>query len=141
MILDYTFEELRALETGANRVLASGADESSVGVAAPPEAVAHVAALQARLGEVIHIETLAEQRAAEQAVEAICREFRDHMDASILEYHPAHEESVAFYFDYAHAYAVLGRLREMGDEMSAIIELMTGEAPSEEAAREVTFGE
>ncbi len=140
MILDCNFEELQALASGAEMVLSGDAGESGGSVAAPAEAIARVAALQARLGGDLEIETLAEQREARLAVRAICDELQERMDASILEYHPAHEESVALYFDYAHAYKVLDRLEDMGDEMTALIELMTGDEPTPETARRVTFG-
>jgi hypothetical protein len=63
------------------------------------------------------------------------------MDGKVLEFHPGHEEAVSLYFDYAHAYSVLSRLDEMGSEMTALIELMTGQLPTEEAARGVHFPE
>src|SRR5690606_39515656 len=110
-------------------------------VAAPAEAIERVAELQARLVGSIEIETLAEQRATRQAVEAICTELHERMDESIREFHPAHEQSVALYFEYAHTLVVLARLQAMGMEMAAMIELITGEAPTPRSAREVSFAE
>jgi hypothetical protein len=46
---------------------------------------------------------------------------------------------VAAYFDFAHGLAVASRLREMAEEMEALIELVTGEAPSLDAARTFRF--
>jgi hypothetical protein len=45
------------------------------------------------------------------------------------------------YFDYARIVAVRQRVREIGNEMAALIELMTGSPPTMETARRVTFGD
>ena len=108
-------------------------------VAAPPEASAKVALLLPRLNAPLSIQTLAEQRWIRNAVAAICQTLHDRLDDKVLEYHPAHEEAVALYFDYAHAFGVLKRLDEMGVKMAAMIELITGEPPNEETAQAITF--
>ena len=41
--------------------------------------------------------------------------------------------------DYAHAFSVLSRLDEIGAEMTAMIELMTGEPPSATTAERISF--
>ena len=92
-----------------------------------------------RLNASLSIENLSEQRWVRGAVAAICQNLHDRLDDKVLEYHPAHEEAVALYFDYAHAFGVLKRLDEMGVEMSGMIELITGAQPSELTARSITF--
>ncbi len=139
MILNCSFEELRALEFGADLLLGSPVTASAGAVAAPAEALAEVALLQPRLAGSLSIETLSEQRSVRQAVAAICQGLHDRLDEKVLEYHPAHEEAVALYFDYAHSFGVLRRLDEMGAEMTAMIELITGESPTEASARAVAF--
>ncbi|MEX2582622.1 MAG: hypothetical protein WD766_05090, partial [Gemmatimonadota bacterium] len=74
-----------------------------------------------------------------RGVAAICRDLHERMDEKVLEYHPAHEEAVLLYFDYAHAFAVLSRLDVMGAEMTAMVELITGERPTDESAKSVKF--
>lgn len=139
MILTCNYEELQALNAGAELILHGSGDADGGAVAAPAEALAHVALLQPRLTGPIAIETLEEQRSAQKAVEAICENLHDRMDEKVVEFHPAHEEAVALYFDYAHAYSVLRRLNEMGVQMTGLIELMTGETPTQETARELSF--
>jgi hypothetical protein len=139
VILHCNFEELRALASGAELLLA-GCDESCGSVvAAPAEALAQVELLRPRLNESLSITTLAEQRAVRGAIALICEGLHERMEEKVLQYHPAHEEAVNLYFDYAHAIAVLSRLDEIGAEMSALIELMTGAAPTDTAASTVTF--
>jgi hypothetical protein len=139
MILNFNFEELRALEAGAEMFLAEHSHSMASAVAAPSEARADVERLRSRLGGAISINTLADQRALRKAIAAICGDLHERMEESVIRYHPAHEEAVALYFDYAHVFGVLTRLDEMGTEMNALIELMTGAPPSDAAAREVTF--
>lgn len=139
MILSFNFEELRALETGTELFLSEHSHASGGSVVAPSEARADVERLRPRLAAAISISTLADQRALRKAVAAICGELHERMEETVIRYHPAHEEAVSLYFDYAHVFGVLTRLDEMGTEMSAIIELMTGAPVSDEAARAVTF--
>ena len=138
MILSFNFEELRALEAGAELFLS---EQHGTGgqVAAPSEALADVERLRPRLGAMISVNTLADQRSLRKAIAAICGDLHERMEETVLRYHPAHEEAVSLYFDYAHAFGVLTRLDEMGTEMSALIELITGAPPSDESARAVTF--
>lgn len=138
MILDCNFEELRALATGAELLLTS--EHASTGaVVAPSEALTQVALLQPRLTSYLSIGTLSEQRWVRRAVAVICQRLHERMDETVLMYHPAHEEAVALYFDYAHAFGVLNRLDDMGSEMSAMIQLITGGPVTEESAKSVTF--
>lgn len=134
MILTFSYEELRALAVGADLLL-SRWDLSSPGlIAAPPESLAEVELLRLRLTGPLSIDTLSEQRSLRGAVAMICDDLHDRMEAKVIEYHPAHEEAVALYFDYAHTFSVLARLDQIGAEMSAMIELMTGESPSKESS-------
>ncbi len=133
MILYISYEEGRALQQGARSFLR---DESvgACAVAAPPAARAEVSALEERLVGDIGVDTLAEQRALASAISHIVECLRVEMETLVGETHPAHEGAVAAYFDYAHSLSVLQRLREMGSEMEAMIELMTGRTADGDAA-------
>lgn len=125
MILYVNYEEAQALRQGVRSFLR----EDGIGpcaVAAPPQARAEVAALEPRLVGDLEVETLSDLRSLESAVTHLVDCLRLEMDALVGETHPAHEGAVAAYFDYAHALSVLQRLREMGSEMEAMIEVMTG---------------
>ncbi|MBW3629796.1 MAG: hypothetical protein KY464_10920 [Gemmatimonadetes bacterium] len=138
MILHCSFEELRALASGAELFLTE--DESRVQgyVVAPSEAMTDVEQLQPRLTQSLSINTLAEQRTVRKAVAAICDELHERLEEKVLQHHPAHEEAVALYFDYAYAFGVLNRLDEIGAEMTALIEVMNGSV-SDQAAGAVEF--
>ena len=138
MILYCSFEELRALASGAELFLAEYGSQGQGYVVAPSEAMKDVERLQPRLTESLSIFTLAEQRTVRTAIAAICEELHERLEEKVLQYHPAHEEAVALYFDYAYAFGVLNRLDEMGAEMTGLIELMNGSV-SEHAAGTVTF--
>ena len=138
MILDCTFEELSALCAGAERVLAESGD-SNVVVAAPPQVVADLEALVPRLVGDLSVSTLAEQRSVSRAVAFILLDCRQRMDSAVINAHPAGELAVAAYFEYANVLMLQDRLRRIGDQMTDLIELMTGASPSDEAARTVAF--
>lgn len=137
MILHCTYEELTALGATASRVVSTA--EDSARIAAPPQALADVMALQPRLRGDLSITTLEEQRLVERAVDYLLDELRERMNEFILLQYVGSEDSVNAYFDYAHVYALRQRVRGIGREMIAMIELMTGGAPTEESARGVTF--
>lgn len=139
VILSFNFEELRALETGTELFLSDHFHTSDSSVAAPVEAFYAVERLRPRLSGAVEVETLAEQREIRRAVAAVASDLHERMEEAVLRYHPAHEEAVALYFDYAHVFGVLTRIDQMGAEMSAIIELMTGEPANDRTARSVTF--
>ena len=139
MILHCTYEELTALGATAGRVVSAAEDGALV--AAPPQALADVASLQPRLQGDISIATLDEQRSVERAVDYLLDELRDRMNAFIVSQHVGSEDSINAYFDYAHVYGLLQRVRSIGREMAVMIELMTGEAPTAESARLVTFSD
>jgi hypothetical protein len=138
VILYCNFEELRALAAGAELYLTERDGPSQGCVAAPSRAVAEVEQLRPRLSHSLSIVTLAEQRAVRKAIFAICEELHERLEETVLQYHPAHEEAVALYFDYAHAFGVLNRLDEIGTEMTALIEVMNGQV-TDQAAATVTF--
>jgi hypothetical protein len=139
VILSCNFEELRALASGAELLLEGERGSSTGMVAAPAEALVQVAVLLPRLNASLSIGSLSEQRWVRGAVGAICQNLHDRLDDKVVEYHPAHEEAVALYFDYAHAFAVLKRLDEMGVEMAGMIELITGARPTDQTAQSITF--
>jgi hypothetical protein len=138
VILHCTFEELSALSAGAERVLAEAGSGTTV-VVAPPEVIADVEALLPRLSGDLSLATLAEQQSIARAVTYVVAELKQRMDASIIEEHAASEYAVGAYFDYAHALTVQDRVVRLGAEMSAIIEVMTGRAPTAETAKTFEF--
>jgi hypothetical protein len=108
-------------------------------VIAPTESRARVEALTARLQGDLSLGTLDELRKVQTGVAAIVESLRVEMESSVRTTHPADEAAVAAYFDFAHGLSVAGRLREMAEEMEAMIELVTGESPSLESARSFQF--
>jgi hypothetical protein len=138
VILHCTFEELSAVSAGAERVLAEAGSGTTV-VIAPPEVIADVEALLPRLNGDLSLTTLAEQQSIARAVTYIVAELKQRMDTTVLEEHAAAEYAVGAYFDYAHALTVQDRVVRLGAEMSAIIEVMTGRAPTAESTRTFEF--
>ena len=138
MILYCTFEELAATTAGSNRLIASatGGDHP---VIAPPQAVADLEFLLPLLTGDIDVTTLHEQRRMQRALTYLSADLSTRMDAAIVAQHPAAEDAVLAYFDYAHVRGMLDRVRRMGVEMEAIIELATGAAPDDAIARTFTF--
>jgi len=139
VILHCNFEELRALASGAEMVLAETGAASESAVAAPAEAAALVELLLPRLTGDMSLTSLAEQRQVRKAISVICDELRVRLDDRIVRFGPGQEESINTYFDYAHTRVVLDRLDRMGAEMYAIVELITGASPTEHTAKSVTF--
>lgn len=140
MRLACNYEEVVALKHGATTVLSEPVGERGL-VAAPSAARGAVEALLPRLTGDLSVGTLADQRQLERAVELIVRRLRHQMQNEVLASHPASEPAVAAYFDFAHALAVLGRVRDLGREMHALIEVMTGAPPTEEMVRTFRFPE
>lgn len=138
MILHCNYEELQALRSGAETVL-RGDGPGGCAVAAPSRARARVEALLPTLDGELSLSTLAEQEACEEAVRTILACARAEMDAAVVATHPAAEDAVAAYFDYAHVRFVLGRLEEMGTHMRALIEVVTGAPADEQAALTFAF--
>lgn len=138
MILYCTYEELSALSAGGERVLAEAGSGISV-VTAPPEVVADVEALLPRLSGDLSVVTLAEQQKIARAVTFIVAELKQRMDSMILDTHAADEYAVGAYFEYAHALSVQDRVIRMGDEMAAMIEVLTGAPPTADMIRNFTI--
>jgi hypothetical protein len=126
VILHCNFEELRALSS-AIELMASEAGRYGAAVAAPPEGMAKVEKLLPRLNGDVSIDTLDDQRHVREAVGILVADLLRRLDDKVLEFHPAHEEAVALYFDYAHGRTVLSRLDRMGAQMEAIIDLIAGD--------------
>ena len=138
MIVECNFEELTALKAGACQILEEHASEQGL-VAAPPEARENVAALMPALEGDLSITTLADQRVLLHAVTAIVELHRIEMQFTVITTHPAHEGAVAAYFDFAHALSVQARLVDLGREMEALIELVTGGPVTDHLASEFAF--
>jgi hypothetical protein len=138
VIVHCNFEELTALKAGAHQVLDGYAPEHGM-IAAPPEERERVAALMPRLGGDFSVTTLTEQRSLLQAVTIIVGILRIEMESMVAAHHPADEFAVSAYFDFAHAFSVQGRLYEVGLEMEALVELVTGGPVTEDLARDFVF--
>ncbi|MDX1493159.1 MAG: hypothetical protein R3253_03725 [Longimicrobiales bacterium] len=138
MILHFNYEELTALRAGAEVFLEGGETGAGV-VIAPSEEHAHVEALLPLLDGDVSLETLEEVRSVQAAVGAVTSMLQSEMETVVLETHPAGERAVSAYFDFAHVFTVAHRLEEMASEMEALIELVTGEAPTAETARTFRF--
>lgn len=137
MILNVNYEEMLALNTGVRAILGDGPVRTVV-VAVPPEQRAAVEALPPIEGD-LSVSTLHELRDLEFGVTAIIGALRIEMDERIVATHPASEPAVNSYFDYAHAVAVLGRVRELREDMEALIEVVTGQPVDAQAARHFLF--
>ena len=140
MILHFNFEEIQALRAGARAYLGHAEAPASSAVLAPSESRTRVEALLPKLaaGD-ISLATLEEVRAVQGAVSVVVERLRVQMESMVLATHAADEDAVSAYFDFAHALTVSNRLGDMAEEMEAVIELVTGEAPSVEAARTFRF--
>lgn len=138
MILTCNYEEVTALTHGARAFLGDDFLESRP-VAAPSQERGDVEDLLPRLTGDLTFNTLAEQREAERGVRVVVDHLQVTMEEMVVATHPAAEEAVAAYFDYAHALSVLGRLRELGAEMEAMVEVVTGRPPHGEILHTFRF--
>jgi hypothetical protein len=138
VILYCTFEELAATTAGSNRLLAavSAGDHP---VIAPPQAAADLEFLVPLLTGDITVATLHEQRRIQRALAYLVSDLGIRMDDAIITHHPAAEDAVLAYFDYAHVLSMLDRIKRMGVEMEAIIELATGAPADDAVATSFTF--
>ena len=137
MILHCNFEELRALASAGETVVAAAEAASAGAVSAPAEGVARVEMLLPRLTGDFSIDTLDDQRRVRHAVSVIVDDLHTRLDNTIIEYNPAHEDAVTLYFDYGHSRSVLHRLDVIGAEMEAMVDLITGGRP--EQGGSITF--
>ena len=140
MILYCNFEELAALTAGGHRlVAAAGAGDQPV--IAPPQALVDLENMLPRLTGDVEIDTLHDQRGLERAATFLLADLAARMDQAILDQHPAAEDAVLAYFDYAHVRSVHNRLVRIGEEMAAIIELATGAPADDTTARGFSFSD
>lgn len=139
MILHFNYEEIQALRAGARAYLGRAGAPSAGAVLAPSESRASVEALLPKLSGDLSFSTLAELWAVQAAVEAVVEGLRVQMESMVLATHAADEDAVSAYFDFAHGLTVSSRISEMAAEMEAMIELVTGDSPSDEAARTFRF--
>jgi hypothetical protein len=138
LILYCTFEELAASSAGGHRLL----DQASAGdhpVIAPPEAHVDLDFMLPQLTGDIDVPTLHDQRRLRRALAYLVADLYLRMDALIIDQHPAAEDTVLAYFDYAHVRGMLDRVERMGAEMEAIIELATGAPADDAVARSFSF--
>ena len=139
MILHFNYEEIQALRAGARTCLGEVGSAPSSAVIAPSETRAQVEALLPRLSGDLSLSTLAEIREVQLAVSAVVEILRAQMESMVLAMHAADEDAVSAYFDFAHGLTVSSRVDQLAAEMEAMIELVTGETPSAEAARTFRF--
>jgi len=123
MICNY--EEITALIQGGRAFVGEGFDAPSSALGPSEEDREAVVAFLPLLSRDLDFDTLAEQASAETAVEHIVRHLREVMEDRVRVTHPAAEEAVAAYFDFAHALSVQAKLQEIGDEMRALEEVLT----------------
>lgn len=135
MILQVSYEEVTAMNSAAERVLSS---TGGVAVLAPPEVMEELEARLPLPGDV-SVSTLAQQERLEAAVEYVLDHLKRRMDAIITDQYVGSDDSVNAYFDYAYVLTVRKRLADVGREMRAMIEVMTGEPPTKESAEAIGF--
>ncbi|MBR9989016.1 MAG: hypothetical protein KFH98_04625 [Gemmatimonadetes bacterium] len=140
MILYLSFEELAALGSCAERMLLANMSGGH-GIAAPPQLVADVEQFSHRLTGDVAISSLEDQRTLELVVRHLLDQARAAMDEAVILQHAAAESAVAGYFEYAHVLAVSHRLAAIGQEMAAIVQVMTGDDPDSESGRRFSFPE
>ena len=140
LILYLSFEELAALNTSAADVLADNA-AAAHGIAAPPQVIAEIEQLLTLLTGDIAVRSLDDQRRLLRAVRHLTLHARHRMDDTVTDEHPAAEAAVAAYFVYAHLLMVSVRLDAIGEEMAALIKLLSHDHPDSEAGRRFTFPE
>jgi len=124
VILNCEFEELRALDRGAELVLEAREARSPLLKLASQETLEHVENLRPLLIGSITVSDLSEMDAIHAAVRLISRTLERMLHEKVIEYHPAHEEAVGLYFDYAHVLTVQHRVDRMAAEMHAIADLL-----------------
>lgn len=129
MILRMSFEEVTALNSAAERLLAASGEGN---VLAPPEALMELETRLPLEGD-ISVMTLPEQSRLLRAVETVLEHLRRRVDAIIVEQYVGSDDSVNAYFDYANVLTTRAQLLGIGREMEAIVELIAGKATPENA--------
>jgi hypothetical protein len=124
VILNCDFEELRALDRGAELVLEAREAHSPLLNRASPETLEQVENLRPLLNGSITVADVAEIDNIRAAVRLISRTLERMLHEKVIEFHPAHEEAVGLYFDYAHVLTVEHRVDRMAAEMHAITDLL-----------------
>ncbi|CAN5828096.1 hypothetical protein BH23GEM8_BH23GEM8_05430 [soil metagenome] len=124
MILNCEFEELRALDRGAELVLEAYAARSPLLKLASQETLDQVENLRPLLNGSITVSDVSEIDSIQTAVRLISRTLKRMLHEKVIEFHPAHEEAVGLYFDYAHVLTVEHRVDRMAAEMHAIADLL-----------------
>jgi hypothetical protein len=140
MILYLSFEELTALSAEAERVLVAG-EATGYGIAAPPAFLAEVEQFAQLLVGDVAVESLEQQRSMRRVVDYLLGRCHHRMDELVTEQHAAAESAVAAYFDYAHVLTARNRLDGIGEEMAALVHVMTGDDPESESGRRFEFPE
>ena len=138
MILHFNYEELTALRSGA-RVFLEREEPGRGAVLAPAAERDRVEALLLWLDGDLSLSTLAEVRSVEATVGVIVERLRIEMESLVVMTHAADEEAIAAYFDFAHGFSVAHRLGEIALEMEALIEIVSGTAPTAEAVTSFQF--
>lgn len=123
MILRLSFEEVTALNAAARRLLSAPGDG---GVLAPPEAMAELESRLPLEGD-ISVLTIAEQAQLLGAFDMLLDHLKRRMDALIVEEYVGSDDSVNAYFDYANVLGTRSKLMRLGEEMTAVIEIISGE--------------
>jgi hypothetical protein len=124
VILNCDFEELRALDRGAELVLEARKAGSPLLRLASQETLEQVESLRPLLHGSITVSDLAEIDGIQAAVRLITRTLERMLHEKVIEFHPAHEEAVGLYFDYAHVLTVENRVNRIAAEMHAIADLL-----------------
>lgn len=136
VILHCEFEELRALTSALEGALS---EYEGGGVAAPPEVVADIESLLPRLTGDLSVASYIEQQSLERTLDFVVERLRERMEVAVLSEYVGAERAVLAYFDFGHVLTVFDRVQSMGEEMFALIELMTGERPTDHTAGRITF--
>ena len=131
MILRMSFEELTALNSAVERILAT---PGSGAVLAPPEALAELESRLPLEGDV-SVHTLGEQTRLLRALDLVVDHLKRRMDAIIEEQYVGSEDAVNAYFDYGNVRSLRSNLIGIGEEMEALLELMTGDPEGEDSKR------
>ena len=117
----------------------AGLEGHPAAVAAPPSMRADLDRLSSTLEGDLSLSTLDDQQVLERTLQSVVAALRVEMEAAVVASHPAAEPAVSAYFEFAHALSLLERVRTVGAEMVALIEVVTGESPTEESSRSFIF--